>query len=253
MVIGIIPNAEKEGCLQYTRKVIDWLLFRNMKPIMETFYASEIERPACGVDTENSLFEKSEFLIILGGDGTMLRASHNAAIFNKPMLGINLGTLGYLTDVDRHEGFQAIDKVLKNDYKKEKRMMLEINSELPQSYRMALNDVCISRGASAKLITIVVMVNGLHMDTLRADGIILSTPTGSTAYNLSAGGPILKPDSEMIVITAVCPHALYTRPWVIDADDIVEVRLVGTHDEKAVISIDGDMGFHLRNQETISI
>jgi len=230
MIVGIIANATRDIGLSYAKEVATWLAARGYAPVFE-------EKEAC----------KSKFLVVLGGDGTMLRASHLAAQYSTPMLGINLGGLGYLTDVDRHEGLAAIEKVLTGNFQKEQRMMLQVQETL------ALNEVLIHRERASRLMAFRICVNGKHMDTLRADGIIVSTPTGSTAYNLSAGGPILRPDSEMIVVTAVCPHSLYTRPWVLSGNDEVTLSPVDTHGEKAVVTLDGEAKFSLKCNEAIII
>jgi len=230
MTIGIVSNATRDPGFSYAKEVASWLVARGCTPVFE----------------EEGAYN-SQCLVVLGGDGTMLRAAHLAARHSTPMLGINLGDLGYLTDVDRHEGLAAIEKMLAGDFRQEQRMMLEVHK------RLALNEVLIHRERSSRLMSFCICVNGDHMDTLRADGIIVSTPTGSTAYNLSAGGPILRPDSEMIVVTAVCPHALYTRPWVLSGSDEVTLTPVDTHGEKAVVSLDGEAKFFLECGEAITI
>lgn len=230
MTVGIIANATRDIGLIYTKEVIQWLQSRGYTPVLE----------------EDEAY-KSKFLIVLGGDGTMLQASHRASLHNTPMLGINLGTLGYLTDVDQQEGFCAIEKMLNGDFRREERIMLEVEGEL------ALNDVFIRREGSAKLMNFLICVNGDHMDTIGADGVIVSTPTGSTAYNLSAGGPILRPDSEMMVITAVCPHNLYTRPWVISKSDKVSLTPLETEEGTAAVYLDGVAKFFLKSGESITV
>jgi len=167
-----------------------------------------------------------DFCVVLGGDGTMLRAAHTAAPLGIPLLGINLGLLGFLTDADKQDGFDSLEKILSGQYSREERLMLEADFPLAQSDRIALNDICV--GVTGALKTFAVYVNGQHMDDIRADGIIVATPTGSTAYSLSAGGPILVPGGQMIVITPICPHSLSSRPWVISAQD--EVRIVPGQD-----------------------
>lgn len=168
----------------------------------------------------------ADIWIVLGGDGTMLHVAHSAARHNIPMLGINLGYLGFLTDVDQKEGLDAVARILKNEYFIEKRLMLEAeygsDRLMPPDSNIALNEVCI--GASGSLKTFSVYVNNNHLETLRADGIIIATPTGSTAYNLAAGGPLLAPDGEMLCITPICPHSLSSRPYVGTAND--EVRII---------------------------
>jgi len=225
MIVGVIVNATKDPGLSYAKDIEAWLNARGYQPVWD-----------------DDAY-KSDFLVVLGGDGTMLRASKMAAKYNTPVLGINLGNLGYLTDVDRNEGLNAIDKMLAGDYRREQRMMLETRKEL------ALNDVFL-RGETTRLASYKIDVGNGHMDTLRADGILVATPTGSTAYNLSAGGPILKPDSEMMVITPVCPHILYAKPWVISGNDEVSITPV---DEDAVVVLDGEVKFHLKKNESLTI
>ena len=225
MIVGIIVNATKDPGLSYASDVEAWL-----------------KANGCKLAWEDEAY-KSDFLVVLGGDGTMLRASKMAAKHNTPMLGINLGNLGYLTDADRSEGINAIAKVLAGDYRKEQRMMLKTRDKL------ALNEVFL-RGEESKLAYYKIDVGNGHMDTLRADGMLIATPTGSTAYNLSAGGPILKPDSEMMVITPICAHTLYARPWVISGDDKVSITPI---DGDASVVLDGEVKFHLKKGETLKI
>jgi NAD+ kinase len=181
----------------------------------------------------------AKFYVVLGGDGTMLRVAHSAAVCDVPMLGINLGNMGFLTDVDKKQGITALEKILDGDFLQESRIMLEAefgsNLIVPLQQRLALNEVHI--GDAGNLIEYSLYVNEQHMTSIRADGIIISTPTGSTAYNLAAGGPILMPGGQMTVITPVCPHSLSARPWVIGSSDTV--RVVAKAESK--IMIDGDV------------
>jgi len=216
--IGIVYNADKDKDLNFTKRVYDCVCASGCKPLMD----------------RDEVYRKSDFIIVLGGDGTMLRAAHQAAFADIPLLGVNLGTLGYLTDAEPDELDQALTDVLRGHFILEKRIMLQ--TDLNDQWA-ALNDIVISRGIFSKLIQFQLYINDDYIDTIRADGIIVSTPTGSTAYNLSAGGPILKPDSEMTVITAICPHTLYLRPWVISSRDTVSVRVL--NDADAVVVMDG--------------
>jgi NAD+ kinase len=167
----------------------------------------------------------------------MLRVAHFAALSNTPMIGINLGNLGFLTDVDKRHGIHALEKVLAHKYSTEKRIMLEAefgaDKIIPLCRRIALNEVNI--GNHCVLEDFSIYVNEQRVSSFRADSIIVATPTGSTAYSLSAGGPILLHGGEMIVITPVCPHSLGARPWVIGADDSVRIVLK----QASQVSIDG--------------
>jgi NAD+ kinase len=180
----------------------------------------------------------------------MLRASHYAAVLGVPMLGINLGTLGYLTDAARQDGLASLEKVISGMYMTESRLMLETEDAGAQpNERIALNDIYLSR-ISGKITTFNLSINGMFIDTIRADGVIVATPTGSTAYNLSAGGPILMPDGDMMVITFVCPHTLYIRPWVISSKD--EVKISPACGD-VVCALDGEERFKLNPGGVVTI
>jgi len=214
-MVGIAVNPQRDPELEYATKT-------------RTFLQS---RGVLVVDAGEGSGLDADFWVVLGGDGTMLRCAHTAAEHSIPLMGINLGTLGFLTAAEAHDGFIALAKVLDGKYITEERMMLSVQS------RLALNDVFV--GATGGLKNFSLYVNGALLDTIRADGILVATPTGSTAYNLSAGGPILMPGSEMMVVTPICPHSLSTRPLVVGARDVVNIV---AHD-RATITMDG---IHLR-------
>jgi NAD+ kinase len=215
-IIGVVSNPERDPGLEFAGRVTGLL---NVK----------------GRETASGegVFDRADVIVALGGDGTMLRTARRASMRGTPVLGINLGTLGYLTDVEKDEAEQALDNLLAGRFRVESRMMLCVDAEM--ACGPALNDVCVTR-RGAKLLSASLSINGEPLDTIRADGIVIATPTGSTAYNLSAGGPILKPDCEMTVITAICPHTLTMRPLVVSAADVVSVRM---HND-AEISMDGE-------------
>jgi NAD+ kinase len=202
-----------------------------------------------GVTVPEEPAAKADCWLVLGGDGTMLRASHEAAVFDVPMLGINFGTLGFLTDTDEDQGLDALEKVLNGQYTQEKRLMLEIASPLPKTQRLALNEIYFSRGGFERLVQIDLYINGQMTDSLRADGVLVSTPTGSTAYNLSAGGPILLPDGDMMVIAPVCPHHFHARPWVVAARD--EICVVPRH--TISVTVDGENRMALNAGERLTV
>jgi len=229
--IGVFYNKSKDKDLNFTRQVISCITSLGCEPILN----------------KTDVFKLSDFVIVLGGDGTMLRAAHKAAINDIPLLGVNLGTLGYLTDIDPCELEKALVITLQGDYKLEKRIMLQ--TDLNGGWA-ALNDIVVNRSKSKPLLY-EYFINDEYIDTIRADGIIVSTPTGSTAYNLSAGGPILKPDSEMMAITAICPHSLYPRPLIVSAEDTVSVRVLSS--SNATVVMDGQDKAPLQSNLRISI
>jgi NAD+ kinase len=236
MTVGIITNHAKKDAVAYLHKLMAYLQERGVTAVPEP----------CST---------ADFWIVLGGDGTMLRASHQASLYRIPMLGINFGNMGFLTDVDGRDGFKAVEDVLNGDYKREDRLMLTVSPDdkkglvVPQADTLALNDIYLSRGSLGNLIKLDIYINEQFMDRVHADGVLIATPTGSTAYNLSAGGPILMPDGDMMVVTAVCPHSLHTRPWVIAARDKVTV----VTRNPAAVALDGVTCMQLACDERITI
>lgn len=250
MNIGFIINEDKDKDFVYTKKMIEFCLDKNIVPTMPIDKKSVINcNNVCYLE-EDDFFKNVDFIVILGGDGTILRWSKKIAKYNKDILGINIGNLGYLTDVEKQDGFSAIEKVLKGDYKVEKRMMISVFID-GKEY-ICLNEFNVNNGKLSRMVKIAMEINGRYVDALSADGLIISTPTGSTAYNLSAGGPILKPDTHLMAITYVCPHALFSRPYVISGDDEIKVYLANK-DSKAYVSLDGQESLTIEYGQEIYI
>lgn len=162
--------------------------------------------------------------LVLGGDGTLIRAVRDLGTDSLPLLGINLGTLGYLTDVELKDFKPALDRLFEGEPDIEERMMLEGSFRGLQN-DIAMNDIVLAREGKVRIVSFNIYVNGTLLNTYHADGVILSTPTGSTGYNLSAGGPVVEPTARMIVITPICSHALNTSSVVLSADDTIEVEI----------------------------
>lgn len=196
----------------------------------------------------------SSLLIALGGDGTMLRAGHIAASSSTPILGVNLGRYGFLTEVQENDWSSAIDRVLAGDYRLEKRMMLQSTlirggSEI-DSWN-ALNDAVISRGETIRPVQLIIEINNRHLSTLVADAVIASTATGSTAYAMAAGGPILSPELRNVILVPVAPHLSIEQSLVLAED--VRIAVVINTSHQAVISIDGQAPVDLINDDRIEI
>lgn len=194
-------------------------------------------------------------VIVLGGDGTMLSVSRLVAEKGIPILGVNLGTMGFITEINRDEIYQAIDAMLTDTCIIEERLMLCARivreGEKIAEYTV-LNDVVINKGALARIIDLEALINGVYVTTFKADGLIISTPTGSTAYSLSAGGPILYPTLNSIVLTPICSHTLTNRPIVLPDEFKVEITLK-TLSEDVYLTLDGQVGFSLRKDDVIEI
>ena len=180
------------------------------------------------VPDEEDIPKDATCMIVLGGDGTMLRAAWDTKKGHIPLIGVNMGTLGYMTEVEPENLEDALSKLIDGEYEMESRMMLhgsviKTNGETYEDW--ALNDVAISRSGSLKLIKIDIYVNGRLLNAYNADGIIVTTPTGSTGYSLSAGGPIVNPIAKLIMITPICPHTLNSRSIILSSDDEIEIRI----------------------------
>ena len=251
--IGFVTNIEKDPTLQETKKMVDFVLKKGCEVyVSETF--SDVH-PDVIATSSSEMYKSVDFVVVIGGDGTILRVARSAAIFDTPILGINFGTLGYLADVEKENAIDAIEKVLNGDFTIENRMMLEPYVErgcVSHEINLALNEVCITNSVCSRMIKLSVEVNGEYFDTFRADGIIVSTPTGSTAYNLSAGGPILSPHTELMTITHICPHTLYARPFVIDGNDVVRIRVQSNYNN-VQMSCDGQSTVQMKNDDVIVV
>ena len=251
--IGFVTNIEKDPTLQETKKMVDFVLKKGCEVyVSENF--SDVH-PDVIATSSSEMYKSVDFVVVIGGDGTILRVARSAAIFDTPILGINFGTLGYLSDVEKINAIDAIEKVLNGDFTIENRMMLEPYVErgcVSHEINLALNEVCITNSVCSRMIKLSVEVNGEYFDTFRADGIIVSTPTGSTAYNLSAGGPILSPHTELMTITHICPHTLYARPFVIDGNDVVRIRVQSNYNN-VQMSCDGQSTVQMKNDDVIIV
>lgn len=200
--------------------------------------------------------EEPDLVISLGGDGTMLRAAQHAHAADVPLLGVNLGTLGYLTEVDATHEVEAVRRVLAGDYETQDRMMLSCSIRgagggEPGPF-VGLNEVLVERAARRRLVRLGVRVGGESLGDFNADGIIVATPTGSTAYALSAGGPIVSPRAECLVVVPVSPHMVFARPVVLAADEVVEIS-VSDSGPAASLSLDGHLGSEVAPGATVIV
>lgn len=252
--VGFITNIDKDPDLSHTKQLVKWVIDKGCNVFTTETVYEKIKIGNLAANT-NSIYDKSDFVVVLGGDGTILRVARKAAKYKTPILGINFGTLGYLADVERNDAFDALDKVLKGEYSVEKRMMVEAFVErdgISHDVNMALNEVCITNMAFSRMITLNIKINDEFVDTVRADGIIISTPTGSTAYNLSAGGPILNPRTELMTITHICPHTLYSRPLVVSGYDEIKIQVVGNYNN-VQLTCDGQNCLPLKDGDDVVV
>ena len=237
--IGVVTNRLRDADYSKTDKMIGLLYKYNLEAVL-------LQKPEEGMVEgdyyiEEEMFKQIDMVLTLGGDGTILSIAEQAAKAKKPVMGINIGHMGYLTDNSIDMAEKTVKMLCGGYFTKERRMMLKaaIESEGRQiKEQSVLNDVCVTRGAATKIIRFDLYINGNFVDNYNADGIIVSTPTGSTAYNLSAGGPILIPSAQMIAITPICPHMLTTRPLVVSSGDKISI-LICSETKETVMSMDG--------------
>ena len=239
----VIMNPDKTGARETAEKIKKFLTAKGA--VCHIGGGEKIDRREEKHYTDSAMVpEETECVITLGGDGTLIQAARDLAGRNLPMLGINRGTLGYLTQVSRTEDIEsALISLIHEDYKLEERMMLNGNAfhNGEEFYRdIALNEVVITRGEYLKMLHFKVFVNEEFLTEYRADGLIAATPTGSTAYNLSAGGPIITPNSKMVVLTPICSHALNARSIVLSAEDRIRIEIVGEEGVSQAAVFDGD-------------
>jgi NAD+ kinase len=253
--IGVITNDEKDKGYEFTKKLVASICKRdgNVK------VTSEIAK-AVGIKDENlsedDVLGGSQIIICLGGDGTFLKVARKAYMIGIPMLGINLGNLGFLTEVDKNEIDSAVEHLITGKYEVEERIMLEavvVRDGSVTDRGVALNDVVISRGSLSRILHVKTYINNMFVDIFPGDGLIVSSPTGSTAYSLSAGGPIVEPDTDLIIVTPICPHILYSRPFVTTGDRSVKVIINENPAYEAVVTVDGQRSFKLCGGDAVEI
>lgn len=221
----IITNPTKDTDLKTAYFIKDYLLQKGKKCVID---AGEAKGTLEGYTDKNKVAPDVDCVIVLGGDGTMLQAAVDLSERDIPFLGINLGTLGFLAEVNVSDIESALDRLIKGEYQIENRMMLyglSYREHVLKDNARALNDIVITRKGSLQIIYFNIYVNGQFLHRYHADGIIVATPTGSTGYNLSAGGPIVEPKASMILITPVCPHSMHNRSIVLSPDDEITVEI----------------------------
>ena len=246
----LITNDDKDIDLILSKKITKYLEARGAKAIITANSISDYD----DVNVKEELVNDVEAVIVLGGDGTMLRAAHAIGEHSKPILGINLGTLGFLTEVEEANVQVALDRLLANDFVIEKRMMIE--GRVKDKVFHSLNDVVITRAGFSRIIGLRIYVNNQLLDTYEADGVIVATPTGSTGYNLSAGGPIISPKARAIAVTPISPHSLTTKSVVFDSMDEIRIeiaKLRRTQETEAIVSFDGDNNMELSAGDEVSV
>ena len=237
----LVTNSYKDPNHEVTHKIANYITAKGGEAII----LSELE-PEC-TEFENLHYENipsdTDCIMVLGGDGTLIRVVRKTRKSNIPLIGVNLGTLGYLCELEQDTCFAAIDQLLADNYILEERLMLKGYRKELERGRTALNDIVIHRAGALSILRLNVYVNGEFLVTYDGDGVIISTPTGSTGYNLSAGGPIIEPGAKILALTPINAHNLNSKGIILKSDDVIEVEMVGrrgSNAESAYVSCDGD-------------
>lgn len=254
----VVTNNMKDTDFKVTKQIQEYLVSKGKQCVLGQGKFLEKYNSFRYTDT-STIPEDTECILVVGGDGTLIRSARDLGGYDYPLVGINFGKLGYLAEIEKDNIISSLDKLMADEYYIEERMMIE-----GTLYRdgkvfgkdVALNDIVLNRSGLLRVIEFNIHVNGEFLNLYSADGIIISTPTGSTAYNLSAGGPIVSPDASLILITPLCPHTLNTRSIVLPPTDTIVVELSADRngrEEERLVSYDGDKTFHLLAGDYIEI
>lgn len=257
--VGIVLKPNQPDALKTMCELATWLAGRGITLLG----GSEIERErieqqtGCAVEEvePEKLAASVDLILVLGGDGTMIATARMMGNTEVPVLGVNYGGLGYLAEFRIEELYTALESILAGNYRLDKRVMLDVEllrGEERVTRNRVLNDVVINKSALARIIEIEAYLSRQFVNSFRADGLIVSTPTGSTAYNLSAGGPVIFPSMNAVVITPICPFTLSNRPIVVPDDAVIELRLK-TEQEDVALTLDGQVGFPLKVEDQVVI
>lgn len=250
--VGIICKSGRTEPVELVRVLLPWLHEKNCEAYLEAAVASDIG--VKGYEREK-IPQLAEMIVVLGGDGTILSVARLIAGKDVPILGVNLGGLGFITEINKHEIFSVLEMAIRGDCPVEDRMMLNavvFRESAEVGSFTALNDAVINKGALARIIEMETFVNDCYLTTYRADGLIIATPTGSTAYSLAAGGPILYPTLRSVVITPICPHMLTNRPIVLTDDSTVRIALKSAS-ESIYLTVDGQVGLEVKQGDVIEV
>ena len=254
--VGIIGKLGDPSVKETLLALVDFLLSRGQEVILEEATAQLLEKDHLPCAPLPDIARRCDLAIVVGGDGTLLHAGRHLALENVPLLGVNLGRLGFLTDISPDSMVASLEQILEGEYDEEQRFLLRstIGTRASPGHPLtALNDVVIHKWNIARMIEFEIHVDGRFVDAQRSDGLIVSTPTGSTAYALSGGGPLLAPELNAIVLVPICPHTLSNRPLVISAESDVEISICDGHHPHVRVTCDGQTNMPVGKNESIQI
>lgn len=252
--VAIFAKMHDPRCHGVAGDLITWLKERDCLPLVDDHLARHIGWK--NTLTQEEIRDQAELVVVLGGDGTLISVARLFSGKDVPILGVNLGSLGFLTEITLEELYPRLERCLQGNPRVSERMMLEVTlhregKAIERGH--VLNDAVINKGALARIVDLETRVNRHFLTTYKADGLIISTPTGSTGYSMAAGGPIIHPLMSCIVITPICPHTLTNRPIVITDDSIVSITVTSSFDEDVYLTLDGQVGFELHEGDSVEV
>ena len=254
LTVGIIPNFTREKALDVTKNTIDYLEKLNINYYFDIELKNEFPITIDEAHFIDNIFECVDVVIAIGGDGSFIHAAKRSAVCKNPVLCINAGNLAFLAGLEGNE-IGLIEKLITGDYSTDKRMMLKVvlrNNKEEKLFGYCLNDVAIARGSEIQLIELDVFSNNRKINNYRADGVVISTPTGSTAYSWSAGGPVIDPDLQCIMLTPICTHSPLNRSLVFNENSVIRVKPT-KYDKNICVSMDGEKTVELSENDELVI
>lgn len=255
----IYTNGHKDKGLSITKRIQSYLECKEQRVTVKVKEADWKNRPQEEAEEAQDIPSDVSCMIVLGGDGTVLQAARETKMLHVPIIGVNLGTLGYMTEIEPSGLEEAMDRLIAGDYEQEIRMMLNgrvLGRDGKTAEGWALNDIVISRSGSLQIIKFNIYVNGLFLHEFNADGMIVTTPTGSTGYNLSAGGPLIEPKAKLIMLTPICPHTLNQRSIILSPEDVIEIEITHGREgqpQAVEVNFDGSQVISLSTGDRIRI
>ena len=254
MKIALIVNSQKQGAVETTKNIIDLLVSENASVMMLKDSLSEVIQNVTLFDSHDELAKECDVMLTVGGDGTIIHSAKHASAYSKPVLGINLGRLGYVAELETDELYMLSDLV-KGNFTTESRSILNvcvINSDGKRREYIVINDAVISRGSLSRIIDLQVEIDGDFASAYRADGLLVATPTGSTAYALSAGGPVISPELKCIELVPICPHSMSARSMILCEKSVISIKATSP-DGRSYLTIDGQISIELFENDTVEI
>jgi len=251
--IGVVVNKDRDEGYTHTKNLVEALYDKGFTPIV-----SPEVKPYAGPHAvaSDNIYKEADFIICVGGDGTFLSAARAAYEYRLPVLGINRGAVGFLAEVETNDIRLAVERMARGEITVQSRMVLDarvIRDDTTVFRDIAINDAVVSRIAFSRILRLRVNMNGRYVDSFPGDGIIVSTPTGSTAYSLSAGGPIVQPEMRLMVLTPICPHTLYSRSLIAAEDRVIHITMDDAGMNQAMLTVDGRKGLELVPGDLVEI